>query len=306
MKFSERYNFKLENFFEYKILWRLQISLIILINLFLNIIKNINVKNGTVVVKIMPNKLLAFIKILKNVSSIRLMQLIDITCVEILGKHIKFNVIYFLLSLIYQTRINVLTQITNLTKIVSSTSLYWNADWLEREIWDLFGLFFLGNTNLRRILTDYGFLQHPFKKNFPLTGHYEVNFSFTSKLIECKRVTLVQELRNTLSQNILSITRMPFHEKTNYIMYYMTRTLMPLLNDWHDRGWYNYSWWCGRKYSNCFQLWLKYLIVNMSNNFLTFLFQIEYKYGKLIIKLYSLSILNKQLFLNNQKCYDEC
>jgi hypothetical protein len=65
----------------------------------------------------------------------------------------------------------------------------------------LFGIFFHKNNNLRRILTDYGFIHHPFKKNFPLTGYYELNYSFVNKLIELKKTVLVQELRNLLSEN---------------------------------------------------------------------------------------------------------
>jgi NADH-quinone oxidoreductase subunit C len=65
----------------------------------------------------------------------------------------------------------------------------------------LFGIYFYKNYHLRRILTDYGFTHHPLKKNFPLTGYYELNYSFMNKLIELKKVILVQELRNLLSEN---------------------------------------------------------------------------------------------------------
>ena len=84
------------------------------------------------------------------------------------------QLVYNLLSVHYNARIRVKTYTDELTPIESATSVFLSADWLEREIWDMYGIFFTNHPDLRRILTDYGFEGHPLRKDFPLSGYTEV------------------------------------------------------------------------------------------------------------------------------------
>ena len=89
-----------------------------------------------------------------------------------------FQIVYNLLSLRYNSRIRVKTYTDELTPIDSINSVFAAANWYEREIWDMFGVFFTNHPDLRRILTDYGFEGHPLRKDFPLSGYLEVNYHF--------------------------------------------------------------------------------------------------------------------------------
>ena len=89
-----------------------------------------------------------------------------------------FQIVYNLLSLRYNSRIRVKTYTDELTPIDSINSVFSAANWYEREIWDMFGVFFTNHPDLRRILTDYGFEGHPLRKDFPLSGYLEVNYHF--------------------------------------------------------------------------------------------------------------------------------
>lgn len=189
------------NYLDPKPLWKTKLNALILINIFLNVLKQLRILNNEFDIKSTQKHIITIFKFFKNASTLKLLQLIDIIGIELSGKIIKYNVIYLMLSIVYQIRISLSVQITSLARIQSISNLFENATWLECEVWDLFGIFFNKNDNLRRILTDYGFIHHPFKKNFPLTGYYELNYSFVNKLIELKKIILVQELRNLLSEN---------------------------------------------------------------------------------------------------------
>lgn len=85
--------------------------------------------------------------------------------------------------------------VNELTVVPSLTNLYQSANWLEREVWDMYGVSFAGHPDLRRILTDYGFLGHPLRKDFPLTGFFELRYDDTSRRMVSETVNLTQELR---------------------------------------------------------------------------------------------------------------
>lgn len=104
----------------------------------------------------------------------------------------RFEVVYHLLSVKYNSRIRVKTYADEVTPVPSATAVYRAADWFEREIWDLFGVFFLGHQDLRRIMTDYGFEGHPLRKDFPLTGYSEVRYSEEKKRIVTEPLQLTQ------------------------------------------------------------------------------------------------------------------
>jgi NADH dehydrogenase (ubiquinone) Fe-S protein 3 len=104
----------------------------------------------------------------------------------------RFDVVYFLLSIRYNSRIKLKIAIDEKTNVPSLTNIYMNANWSEREVFDLFGIQFENHTDLRRILTDYGFKGHPMKKDFPLVGFVEVRYDDTLSQIVYEPVQLSQ------------------------------------------------------------------------------------------------------------------
>jgi NADH:ubiquinone oxidoreductase subunit C len=133
---------------------------------------------------------------LKNHSLSQFKQLVEIAVYDRPGKRYRFTVLYHLLTIHYGNRLTCLVQTDELTDLPSTTSLYSGAGWLEREVWDLFGIFFTNHLDLRRILTDYGFSGFPLRKDFPLTGFLEVFYSDEQKRVVYQPVELSQEFRN--------------------------------------------------------------------------------------------------------------
>jgi len=121
--------------------------------------------------------------------------LVDIAGVDYPQRAERFEVVYMLLSLTKNHRIIVKCRASEDTPVPTVTTLWPNAGWLEREVFDLFGVLFEGNTDLRRILTDYGFQGHPFRKDFPLTGYQEVRYSEEAKRVVYEPVDLTQDFR---------------------------------------------------------------------------------------------------------------
>ncbi len=107
----------------------------------------------------------------------------------------RFEVVYELLSIGYNSRIRVKTYTNEVNPIFSSVSLFPCANWWEREIWDLFGVFFYAHPDLRRILTDYGFEGHPLRKDFPLSGFFELRYDEDQRVVVCESLELSQEFR---------------------------------------------------------------------------------------------------------------
>jgi NADH dehydrogenase (ubiquinone) Fe-S protein 3 len=105
------------------------------------------------------------------------------------------QLVYNLLSVHYNARIRVKTYTDELTPVESASSVYLSADWFEREIWDMYGIFFTNHPDLRRILTDYGFEGHPLRKDFPLSGYTEVRYDDELKRIVSEPIELAQEFR---------------------------------------------------------------------------------------------------------------
>ncbi len=122
-------------------------------------------------------------------------QLMEIAGVDYPSRRERFEVVYMLLSLTTNSRIIVKCSASEDTPVPTVTTLWPNAGWLEREVFDLYGVLFAGNTDLRRILTDYGFEGHPFRKDFPLTGYQELRYSEDEKRVVYEPVELAQDLR---------------------------------------------------------------------------------------------------------------
>ena len=122
-------------------------------------------------------------------------QLMDIAGVDYPQRADRFEVCYCLLSLTKNHRIVVKASTDEATPVPTVTTLWPNAGWYEREVYDMYGVLFAGNPDLRRILTDYGFQGHPFRKDFPLTGYVELRYSEEDKRVVYEPVQLAQDLR---------------------------------------------------------------------------------------------------------------
>lgn len=146
-------------------------------------------------VLIAPEGVLPVISFLKEHHNAQFASLADIAGLDMPTREYRFEIVYNLLSLRYNSRIRVKTYTDELTPIDSICSIYAAANWYEREIWDMFGVFFTNHPDLRRILTDYGFEGHPLRKDFPLSGYIEVRWDDEAKRVVQEPVELAQEFR---------------------------------------------------------------------------------------------------------------
>ena len=133
---------------------------------------------------------------LKNRPETKFRQLIDITAVDFPEKENRFKLIYLLLSHENNLRVNLECEIKENEIASSITSIFPSANWMEREVFDMYGVVFKDHPDLRRILTDYNFVGHPLRKDFPLTGHNEVRYSEEDKKVIYEKVKLEQNYRN--------------------------------------------------------------------------------------------------------------
>lgn len=122
-------------------------------------------------------------------------QLMEMAGVDFPSRPERFEVVYMLLSVTNNHRLMVKVNAAENTPVPTVTTLWPNAGWLEREVFDMYGVIFAGNPDLRRILTDYGFEGHPFRKDFPLTGHVELRYSEEEQRVVYEPVKLAQDLR---------------------------------------------------------------------------------------------------------------
>jgi NADH/F420H2 dehydrogenase subunit C len=151
-------------------------------------------KNELIIIVPSPyiNQILTFLKYHTN-SQFKI--LIDICGVDFPEKKKRFEIVYNLLSLRYNTRIRIKTTVDEITPVESAIPIFSSASWYEREVFDLYGVFFINHPDLRRILTDYGFEGHPLRKDFPLSGYVEVRYDDEQKRVVCEPVELTQEYR---------------------------------------------------------------------------------------------------------------
>jgi len=132
---------------------------------------------------------------LKTNNKCRFRQLIDITAVDYPEREKRFNLVYLLLSLENNLRIVINIEVDEKTPIPSIVKIFPSANWMEREVFDMYGILFQDHPDLRRILTDYGFEGYPLRKDFPLTGNTEVRYSEERKKVISEPVRLDQEYR---------------------------------------------------------------------------------------------------------------
>lgn len=121
---------------------------------------------------------------------------IDIICYDNIGKAYRFAIIYNLLTINYNTRFRLISRVNEYWTLLTVVGLFKSVNWSEREVFDFYGLFFIWNSDLRRILTDYGFNGYPLRKDFPLTGYIETYYNDSNKRINYKPLELSQEYRN--------------------------------------------------------------------------------------------------------------
>jgi NADH-quinone oxidoreductase subunit C len=140
--------------------------------------------------------LVAAMTALRDDPALRLNQLIDICGVDYPDRIERFDIVYQLLSMAKNLRLRVKVTTDARTPVPSLTGVWPVAGWYERETWDCYGVLFDGNPDLRRILTDYGFEGHPFRKDFPLTGHVELRYSEEHKRVVYEPVKLAQDFRS--------------------------------------------------------------------------------------------------------------
>jgi len=144
---------------------------------------------------IAPEGVIPVLSFLKDHHLGQFTNLIDIAGVDIPTRTNRFEIVYNLLSLNYNSRIRVKTYADELTPIDSACDIYKGANWYEREVWDMYGVFFNNHPDLRRILTDYGFEGHPQRKDFPLSGYVEVRYDDEAKRVVVEPLELTQEFR---------------------------------------------------------------------------------------------------------------
>jgi NADH-quinone oxidoreductase subunit C len=149
--------------------------------------------HGEIVVTVKREAIADALKLLRD--SHEYQQLVEIAGVDYPQRAERFEVVYMLLSLTRNHRLMVKVSTDEATPVPTVTTLWPNAGWLEREVFDLYGVTFAGNQDLRRILTDYGFEGHPFRKDFPLTGYTELRYSEEEKRVVYEPVQLAQDLR---------------------------------------------------------------------------------------------------------------
>ena len=159
-------------------------------------INNSFIKHDNIYLSIDHEELIEVITFLKTNNETKFRQLIEITAVDYPENENRFKMIYLLLSHEYNQRIIIDYSIKENEEISSITSIFPAANWMEREVFDMYGLNFKNHPDLRRILTDYGFEGHPLRKDFPLTGHNEVRYSEEHKKVIYEPVKLEQNYRN--------------------------------------------------------------------------------------------------------------
>jgi NADH-quinone oxidoreductase subunit C len=154
------------------------------------------IRHGELCLRLAADALLRVLGFLRDDPKCRFTTLCDICGVDHPDRARRFDVVYNLLSIRLNQRIRLKVETDEESAVPSATGLFSSAGWWEREAWDLFGIYFSDNPDLRRILTDYGFDGHPLRKDFPLTGYVELRYDEDQKRVVYEPVRLKQEFRS--------------------------------------------------------------------------------------------------------------
>ncbi|KAK5662080.1 hypothetical protein OQA88_10194 [Cercophora sp. LCS_1] len=159
-------------------------------------IQQFSVWKDELTVHICPAGVVPVLSFLKYNTAAEFTQISDITAVDFPTHDQRFEIVYNLLSVRHNARIRVKTYADETSPVPSAVGLFDGANWYEREVYDMFGVFFTGHPDLRRIMTDYGFEGHPLRKDFPLTGYTEIRYDEEKKRIVTEPLELTQAFRN--------------------------------------------------------------------------------------------------------------
>ncbi|KAG5362483.1 putative NADH-ubiquinone oxidoreductase 30.4 kDa subunit [Yarrowia sp. C11] len=159
-------------------------------------IQGFSVWKDELTLHVAPSAVIPVTTFLRDNTSTQYKSIIDITAVDYPSRENRFEVVYNFLSVRHNSRIRLKTYATELTPVPSITCLYEGANWFEREAYDMYGVFFEGHPDLRRIMTDYGFEGHPLRKDFPLTGYTEVRWDEEKRRVVYEPLELTQAFRN--------------------------------------------------------------------------------------------------------------
>ena len=146
-------------------------------------------------VEVTNSRFFELVLFLKNYDSLQFTQLVDIAVFDRLSFKKRFNVVYILMSHINNIKLFLSLQTEEGSPISSIVNIFECASWIEREVWDMFGVYVLGNNDFRRILCDYGFKGHPLRKDYPLSGYFEILFDDHYTQLNYFPVEFVQEYR---------------------------------------------------------------------------------------------------------------
>ena len=155
-----------------------------------------SVRFDELTITVRPEQIIPVLNFLRKDASCRFRQLIDITAVDYPQRQPRFDVVYHLLSMNHNQRVRLIAPLAEDAAMPSAISVFPNANWYEREVFDMFGIPFSDHPDLRRILTDYGFSGHPLRKDFPLTGFVQVRYDDERKRVVNEPVLLTQEFRS--------------------------------------------------------------------------------------------------------------
>lgn len=156
----------------------------------------ISVEHDELMLVANPAGITRVLSFLRDDANCLFKQLVDLCGVDYPEREQRFDVVYNLLSLSHNQRIRVKIRTDEATPVPSVVEVFNSAGWYEREAWDLYGILFADNPDLRRILTDYGFEGHPLRKDFPLTGYVELRYDDEKKRVVYEPVKLTQEFRS--------------------------------------------------------------------------------------------------------------
>ncbi|EGV60101.1 Putative NADH-ubiquinone oxidoreductase 30.4 kDa subunit, mitochondrial [Yamadazyma tenuis] len=159
-------------------------------------IQQFSVWKDELTVYVAPSALRPTMIFLKNHTSAQFKSVMDVTAADYPSRSNRFDVVYNMLSVRYNSRIRVKTYANEISPVPSIVPLFQGANWYERETYDLFGIFFEGHPDLRRIMTDYGFEGHPLRKDFPTTGYTEVRYDEEKKRVVYEPLELTQASRS--------------------------------------------------------------------------------------------------------------
>jgi NADH-quinone oxidoreductase subunit C len=159
-------------------------------------VESVDISRDELVIVVRRESIVRLLTFLRDDVNCQFKQLMDVCGVDYPGRPERFEVVYNLLSLTHNRRIRVKVWTDEQSAVPTVTGVFNSAGWWEREVYDLYGIWFREHPDLRRILTDYGFEGHPLRKDFPLTGYVEVRYDDELKRIVYEPVKLTQDFRN--------------------------------------------------------------------------------------------------------------